>query len=230
MISDNNALGLALVMILPLINYLRETSEKAWVRLCLLGAMGLTIVAIIGTYSRGALFALGVAGAAYAIKSRAGIIPLVLGGMVVLALPSLVPSEWFDRMLDHQHATTPTPRSRAGSRPGGPASISPRSGSPAAASPRSISIGWRRPIGRRAAFPSAGPRTASISRSWAITALSGWLLFLMLLAAAWYNTAATLSFTRDKPDLDWASKLARMMQVSIVGFRGRRGGAVDGLL
>ena len=86
-ISDNNALGLALVMALPLINYLRETSEKAWVRTCLLGAMGLTIVAIIGTYSRGALFALGVSGAAYAIKSRSGIIPLVLGGMVFLALP-----------------------------------------------------------------------------------------------------------------------------------------------
>ena len=37
-------------------------------------------------------------------------------------------------------------------------------------------------------------------------------------AAAWYNTSATLSFARDRPDLNWASKLARMMQVSIVGF------------
>ena len=98
MIADNNALGLALVMVLPLINYLRVTTQTAWVRTGLLAAMGLTIVAIIGTYSRGALFALGIAGAVYAIKSRSGVIPLVLGGLVVLALPSLVPSDWFSRM------------------------------------------------------------------------------------------------------------------------------------
>src|SRR6185312_6914827 len=55
MIADNNDLGLALVMILPFMNYLRVTTQARWIRLCLAGAMGLTIIAVIGTYSRGAL-------------------------------------------------------------------------------------------------------------------------------------------------------------------------------
>ncbi len=98
MIEDNNALGLALVMILPFINYLRITSRSVWLRFGLLAAMVLTIMAVIGTYSRGALFALGVSGLAYAIKSRSSIIPLILGGLVIISLPTLVPSTWFQRM------------------------------------------------------------------------------------------------------------------------------------
>src|ERR1700742_1382910 len=82
MIYDNNNLGLALVMVLPLINYLRITTQRGWVRLGLLAMMGLTLVAVIGTYSRGAFFALGVSGVAYAVRSRSGIIPLVLGGLL----------------------------------------------------------------------------------------------------------------------------------------------------
>ena len=102
MIEDNNNLGLALVMILPFMNYLRITSRAAWVRFGLVAAMGLTIVAVIGTYSRGALLALGVSGLAYALKSRSSVIPLVLGGLVIAALPSLVPSELVRPHVDHQ--------------------------------------------------------------------------------------------------------------------------------
>jgi probable O-glycosylation ligase (exosortase A-associated) len=58
MIEDNNDLGLALVMILPFMSYLRVTSRERFVRLGLVAAMGLTLTAIIGTYSRGALVAL----------------------------------------------------------------------------------------------------------------------------------------------------------------------------
>jgi len=217
MIEDNNNLGLALVMILPLIDYLRTTSERYWVRLGLVVAMGLTIVAVIGTYSRGALASLAVMGLFYAIKSRAGLIPLVLGGMVVLALPSLVPSTWFERMstintynqddsFEGRVSAWRTSFNIAKDRitGGGFSSVNLDDVALAYPSPGSLTFG-------RAAhsiyFEVLGDH-----------GFIGLALFLMLLAAAWYNTAATLSFAKNKPELDWAVKLARMMQVSIIGF------------
>jgi len=217
MIEDNNSLGLALVMILPLINYLRETSEKYWVRMCLVLTMGLTIVAVIGTYSRGALSAMAVMAVFYAIKSRAGLIPLVLGGLVVLALPSLVPASWFERM-----STINTY--------GQDSSFEGR----VEAWRTSFTIAKARITGGgfssvnlndvAASFPTPGGLTAGrAAHSIYFEVLGdhgfiGLTIFLMLIAAAWYNTATTLSFAKNKPELDWAVKLARMMQVSIIGF------------
>ncbi|MES2254012.1 MAG: putative O-glycosylation ligase, exosortase A system-associated [Pseudomonadota bacterium] len=217
MIADNNSLGLALVMILPLINYLRETSQKAWVRLCLMGAMGLTIVAVIGTYSRGALSAMAVMAVFYAIKSRAGFIPLVLGGLVILALPSLVPASWFERMstINSYNADS----SFAGR-------ISAWRTSFNVAEERITgggfsSINLNDVVRNYHSVGSLDTGLAAHSIYFQVLGDHGFIgliLFLMLLAAAWYNSAATLSFIRDKPELNWAAKLARMMQVSIVGY------------
>ncbi|MBN9554107.1 MAG: putative O-glycosylation ligase, exosortase A system-associated [Alphaproteobacteria bacterium] len=218
MIADNNHLGLALVMILPLMNYLRVTSRRYWVRAGLLAVMGLTIVAVIGTYSRGALVALGVAGGVYMLKSRSGLLPLVLGGMVLLMLPNLVPASWFHRMSTIDSA-------------GQDASFQERLEA------------WRTSFNVAEAHPLTGGGFASIENDWVAHAYHspgslnigraahsiyfevlgdhgfvGLALFLMLVAAAWYNTSATLSFAKTRPELDWAAKLARMLQVSIVAY------------
>ncbi|NKB56812.1 MAG: putative O-glycosylation ligase, exosortase A system-associated [Alphaproteobacteria bacterium] len=57
-ITDNNALALAMVVVLPLINYLRIQSERRSVQLILLGSMALSIIGILSTYSRGGLISL----------------------------------------------------------------------------------------------------------------------------------------------------------------------------
>lgn len=216
-ISDNNALGLALVMVLPLINYLRETSEVAWVRACLLAAMGLSIVAVIGTYSRGALFALGISGAAYAIKSRSGIIPLVLGGLVFLALPSLVPSDWFNRMSTINSYNSDS--SFEGRVMAWRTSFNIAKERVTGGGFSSVNLDWVAQAYQSPGSLAAGKAAHSIYfEVLGDHGFLGLLLYLLLLAAAWYNTSATLSFARDRPDLNWASKLARMMQVSIVGF------------
>ena len=57
-IEDNNHLALAMVITIPLMNYLRIHSENKLVRLCLLGAMLSTVVAVLSTYSRSGFISL----------------------------------------------------------------------------------------------------------------------------------------------------------------------------
>ncbi|MDH3767148.1 MAG: putative O-glycosylation ligase, exosortase A system-associated, partial [Gammaproteobacteria bacterium] len=61
MLADNNHLALSLVMLLPILNYLRITSTNKLVRSVLIVVLIFTIVSVITSYSRGALIALAVA-------------------------------------------------------------------------------------------------------------------------------------------------------------------------
>ena len=218
MIADNNSLGLALVMLLPLINYLRVTSRSRFVSFACLTIMGLTLIAIIGTYSRGALVALAACGVAYAVKSRASLVPLLLGAMLLTALPSLVPGGWFNRMATIQTASKDesfeerlsawrTSFNIAKSRPlvgGGFSSIEQDWVVQEFHSPGSLDIG-----------------RASHSMYFEVLSDQGFVglaLYLLLVVTAWYNTSIVLRLTRDRPELDWANRLTRMLQVSIIGY------------
>lgn len=217
MIEDNNNLGLALVMILPFMNYLRVSSQLRLVRLGLLVATGLTIVAIIGTYSRGAIFALGVTGLAFALKSRSSIIPLVLGGLVIVSLPSLVPSSWFDRMSTIQSANSD--ESFEGRVRAWRTSFNIAEARPTGGGFSSVNLDWV-----SQAFHTPGSSVegrAAHSIYFEVLGDHGFVglaLYLLLIAAAWFNTSAILKATRDRPDLEWANRLGRMMQVSMIGF------------
>jgi probable O-glycosylation ligase (exosortase A-associated) len=57
-IAGNNEVALALVMTLPLMNYLRLQSTQRWLRRGLLVLMALSLVAAVGSQSRGAFLAL----------------------------------------------------------------------------------------------------------------------------------------------------------------------------
>jgi putative inorganic carbon (hco3(-)) transporter len=97
-IEGNNELALALIMIIPLMQALRYMSSNINVRRLLLLAMCLTVVAAIGSQSRGALLA---------IVSMAGIMwwrgknRLAVGiAMILLStlILSFMPASWFHRM------------------------------------------------------------------------------------------------------------------------------------
>jgi probable O-glycosylation ligase (exosortase A-associated) len=183
----------------------------------LLAAMGFTIIAVIGTYSRGALFALGVSGLAYALKSRSSIIPLVLGGMVIVALPGLVPSSWFERMSTINSYDTDS--SFAGRVEAWKTSFNIAAARPTGGGFSSVNLDWVAQAYHTPGSLTVGRAAHSIYfEVLGDHGFVGLLLYLLLIAAAWYNTSAVLSSTRDRPELDWAMKLARMMQVSMIGF------------
>lgn len=97
-IEGNNELAVALIMTIPLMNYLRLVATGKWVRRGLVLLMLLSAIAALGTQSRGALLA---------IVAMAGVLWLrsdkkfVMGLIVVLAgvtMVAFMPSTWDERM------------------------------------------------------------------------------------------------------------------------------------
>jgi probable O-glycosylation ligase (exosortase A-associated) len=97
-IADNNALALALVMVIPLLVYLRQHSARRWLRHGLAGAIMLSALAALGSYSRGALLAIAAMAAILWLKSRR---KMALGVLLFALAPLLLaymPPEWSSRM------------------------------------------------------------------------------------------------------------------------------------
>ncbi len=97
-ISGNNEIGLALVMTVPMIRYLQLVSERRWIRFGMLAMMALTLIAIFGTQSRGALVGMIAMTFYLAMKSsnKAGLL-LLLAVAFPLALMTM-PETWYSRM------------------------------------------------------------------------------------------------------------------------------------
>ena len=97
-IEGNNELALALLMLIPLTNYLRVVSVKKWVKLGLLGAIFLMLAAALGSQSRGALLAAGAMGFYLWLKSDkkflSGIAVAIAGAVFLMFMPKT----WWDRM------------------------------------------------------------------------------------------------------------------------------------
>ena len=99
-IEDNNALALALVMVIPLMRFLQTVEKRRAVRLGLMAAMGLTTIAVLGTYSRGGLLALSIVLPYLWLKLRGrDRLVTILGAASVLVLAlTFAPEQWFERM------------------------------------------------------------------------------------------------------------------------------------
>lgn len=101
-IGGNNEVALALVMTIPLMQFLRGTTDRGWVKGGLAVAMLLSAVAALGSQSRGALLAI----AAMALvlwwrghhRVRTGLAFVA----VAVALLAFMPETWFARMSSIQ--------------------------------------------------------------------------------------------------------------------------------
>ena len=217
MIADNNHLGLALVMLLPLMNYLRATSQVRTVRLALIGAMVLTVGAILGTYSRGALLALACMGGLLALSSRAGILFFIGGIGAAAVAPRFMPHAWLERMNSIGAADEDSSfMGRVSSWHTNFHIATERVTGGGFASSESTWVVQ--------SFPTPGGLTeglAAHSIYFQVIGDHGFIgiaLFLGLLGSALLNTVMVLNMTRGRPDLRWANQLARMLQVSIIAY------------
>jgi probable O-glycosylation ligase (exosortase A-associated) len=225
-IQGNNEIGLALTMTVPLMHYLQLTTRNQLVAQGLVGAQALTAIAIIATYSRGALLAVSAMGFFLWMKAKN---KALLGMVFLLALIFLfafMPDKWFERMETIQ--TYEQDKSAQGR-------INAWTFAYNLAADRPI-LGGGFEVFSRDIFlqtPYApDPTNFHDAHSIYFEVLGeqgyvGLLLFLAIGVLTWNTANRIMALTAKNPDLQWAKELAGMLQVSLVGYA--VGGAFLGL-
>jgi probable O-glycosylation ligase (exosortase A-associated) len=223
MINDRNQLALALIMAIPLMNYLRLTSARTVVRIALAAGMGLTTLAVLGTYSRGGFIALLAMGAFLWWRSRQKIVLLVLVGIIAIPAVMLVPHQWTQRMetISEAHEDDNSFRGRllAWAYNTNAALDRPLVGAGVWALQGGACLPYMPPegvLGRK-------ENTCRAAHSIYFDALGslgfpGFLAYMTLALVAWRNVQRIVTLTQNRADLLWMGDLARMIQVSFVGF------------
>jgi putative inorganic carbon (HCO3(-)) transporter len=217
-IADNNALAMALVMVLPLMRYLQLHTESKLFRVGLYGAMAVTAFSVIGSQSRGAFLGAIAMLVFLMLKSR----QRVLLGVLIVALlavgAAFVPQAWINRM---QTIETYEQDGSALSR--------------LEVWGFALKVARDHPIvggGFRVSYddniylkyvPDARKGRGRNYHSIYFEILGelgyvGLSIYLVLLLAVWRTGSRIISLTRNKANLQWANDLARMIQVSLVAF------------
>lgn len=97
-IEGNNELAFALIMILPLMRYLQLTAKRRYIKIGLWGAMILTFMSILGSYSRGAFLAGAAMALSLVLKSRKRLSIIIVLALLIPAMFVMLPDQWHERM------------------------------------------------------------------------------------------------------------------------------------
>ncbi len=223
-IAGNTEIALAMTLTLPLMWYLRAHTPKKWIRVALLGAMGLTAIAILGSHSRGALLAIVGASVFLWWKSRN---KALLSVLVLMMLPVgfvLMPQEWHDRMATI--GTYEEDASAMGRINAWQFAINATKDRPL------VGLGFQGFTPQ--AFHVWAPLPEKFHDAHSIyfqvlgeQGYPGLFLFLLILLLTWRNAAVVMRLARGDPQWLWAYDLAAMIQVSLSGYL--VGGAFLGL-
>lgn len=214
-IGGNNEIALALIMTIPLMHYLQTISTKRWQWWALTGAMGLSALAAIGSYSRGALLAILAMSVFLTAKSRYKIRVALL---TLLALPlmfAFMPDKWASRMDTIQEYQTD------GSAMG---RINAWWMAYNLAKDRPL-VGGGFQIYEPMIFQRYAPNPDAIHAAHSIYfqvlgehGFVGLGIYLMLGFMTWRTGTWIIRNARGRDDLKWAYNLATMIQVSLIGF------------
>lgn len=98
LIAGNNAVGLALVMLIPFMYYLYQVSSRRLVRLGLAFSGVTTFFAVLGTQSRGALLALLAMAVMLALKGKRLVLMSFLLSIMLSGAILFMPESWSSRM------------------------------------------------------------------------------------------------------------------------------------
>jgi len=203
-IGGNNEIGLAMVMTAPILWYLAMHAPRLWIRLALYCVVGLTLISIVGTHSRGALVGLAVIGLMLFMKAKNKVLPAALGLVFLLVLPHVMPQEWFDRMHtietyeEDQSATNRIKAWRKG-----------------------IQIANAKITGGGFEYLTYSNGTDAHSIYFEILSEHGYpglALFLTLGAMTWFKAGRVRRMASRQPGFEWARDLGAMMQVSLAGY------------
>ncbi|HEX7984436.1 MAG TPA: putative O-glycosylation ligase, exosortase A system-associated [Duganella sp.] len=213
-IDGNNEVALALVVVIPLMYYLIGNMRTRWAKGALLAAILLCALASLGSYSRGAALAIGAMTIVLWLKSQN---KAPLGVLLALAVPLLVllmPSQWHERIdtiNTYQEDSSAMGRINAWRMAFN------------LANDRLLGGGFEIYDGQVFARYAPIPLDVHAAHSIYFQVLGehGWIglaLYLALGVMVWRTGAVIVRQAAGVADLQWAVRLATMLQVSLVGF------------
>ncbi|KQN69622.1 polymerase [Duganella sp. Leaf61] len=213
-IGDNNSLALALIMTIPLMRYLQQTTDRRWVWHALTAMMLLSALAALGSYSRGGLLAIGAMVIYMWLQSHN---KLVTGMLIMLLTPLallFMPERWSERMDsigDYQNDGSALGRINAWHMAYNLA--------------RDRFFGGGYEVSEASVFLLYAPDPKAIHAAHSIyfQALGehgfvGLFIYLLLGWQTWRSASWIVRHSEGIADLAWAGHLARMMQASLAGF------------
>ncbi len=98
LLQGNNELAVGLTMLMPMLYFLRQTSENKWLRMALLASMVSCFFSILGTQSRGALLALGAMTFFLGLKGKYPIRTSLTLLVLMVVVIGFMPETWSGRM------------------------------------------------------------------------------------------------------------------------------------
>jgi probable O-glycosylation ligase (exosortase A-associated) len=213
-ISDNNTLALAMVTSTPLIVYMATRVQSKWPKRAMLGMVALTMLAAIGSYSRGALlgtFAMGFfLWAKSTHKLKTGIAIALLVPVVLM----MMPEQWMGRMETIQ--TYDEDASATGRINSWKFAINIAN---------EFALGGGMNVFSPHMFMLYAPEPERYYDAHSIyfqvlgeQGYIGLAIFLTLFFVSWRLGGRLILHARGKPELNWVEMLARMCQVSIIGY------------
>ena len=225
-IGGNNEIALALIMTIPLLYYLQIITKHKLVRYGLVVAMLLCAVAALGSYSRGALLALVAMGGFLWLKSQHKVRLALLFILAVPLMLAYMPEQWTQRMdtiNTYEEDSSVAGRFNAWGMAYNLANDRPFLGG-------GFEVTTRELFDRYAANVEDIPRAAHSIYFQALGehGYVGLGLYLLLGFLTWRSGAWIIRNTKNLKEYQWASSLASMIQVSMIGFA--TGGAFLSLL
>jgi probable O-glycosylation ligase (exosortase A-associated) len=213
-IGGNNEIALALSMTIPLMRYLQLQAKNIWIHQSVTVAMILTSIAAIGSQSRGALVGMAAMGVFLGLKSRNKIFTLISILVVVGALATIMPQEWYDRMHTietFEEDKSATDRINAWWMAYNIANV------------RITGGGFHAFVPWTAKIYAPDPDRAADAHSIYFEVLGehgyiGLAMFMLLAWFTWDTGNRIRRLSRRRPETKWAADLAGMIQVSMIGY------------
>ncbi len=222
-IEGNNELGLALLMTIPLLFYLRDIVKKKWQKNLIFIMVALLAVSILSTYSRGAFLALVMMAIFLWFKMPNKLPAAIIGCVLSIGLLSFMPDKFYERMNTIE--TYEEDASAMGRINAWTLAVN-------IAQDRFFAGGFNHWSAKT--FQQYAPIPDDVHDAHSIyfevlgeQGFFGLFLFLLLYFLTWKKMSWIIKKTKFIKELKWCNTLTKMIQVSLIGYA--TGGAFLGL-
>lgn len=214
-IADNNQLAAALVMTLPLMNYLGRQSKNDLIRLGSRVAMGFCLLSVLASYSRGAFVALAAMILWLWRHSKHKLLSAVVIGGTLAGAVTFMPSDWVDRIASIQNYEQDASAE-------GRLQIWATAIKIAVARPL-VGGGFYAPYTQSVVDQySPGVQARAVHSIWlevlGENGFPAFFVWIALMLVGLANCRTIIRRTKDVPELRWANDLGHMSIVAILGY------------